>query len=85
MKPANKAEDRVDRRLRIHQSGKRKVVVVIRERGGETLPGVFASEGQAASWIKSRVEKGTILHADVLACASRSTTSTFCRRATDKP
>ena len=31
-----------------NQSGKRKVVVVIRERGGETLPGVFKSEGQGA-------------------------------------
>ena len=52
------------RRLRENRSGKRKCVVVIRERGGETLPAVFRTEGQALSWIKSRVEKGTILHAD---------------------
>jgi transposase-like protein len=64
VKPANKAEDRVDRRLRRNQSGKRKFVVVIRERGGETLPGVFKTEGHALSWIKSRVVKGTVLHAD---------------------
>jgi hypothetical protein len=64
IRPANKAEDRVDRRLAKHQTGKRKVVVVIRERGGETLPGVFKAEGQAVSWIKSRVAKGTVLHAD---------------------
>ena len=44
VKPANLKEDRKDRRLRQNQSGKRKVVVVIRERGGETLPGVFKSE-----------------------------------------
>jgi len=32
------------RRFAENQSGKRKVVVVIRERGGNTLPGVFASD-----------------------------------------
>lgn len=64
VKPANLKEDRVDRRLAKNQSGKRKVVVVIRERGGETLPGVFKTEGQALSWVKHRVAKGTVLHAD---------------------
>ena len=64
VKPANLKEDRVDRRLAKNQSGKRKVVVVIRERGGETLPGVFKTEGQALSWVKHRVVKGTVLHAD---------------------
>jgi Transposase zinc-ribbon domain len=44
VKPANKQEDRRDRRFAENQSGKRKVVVVIRERGGNTLPGVFASD-----------------------------------------
>lgn len=44
VKPANLKDERVDRRLRQNQSGKRKVVVVLRERGGETLPGVFKSE-----------------------------------------
>lgn len=64
VKPANLREDRVDRRLAKNQSGKRKFVVVIREKGGETLPGVFKTEGDALSWIRSRVEPGTILHAD---------------------
>ena len=64
IRPANKAEDRIDRRLAKHQTGKRKVVVVIRERGGETLPGVFKSESAALAWIKHRVAKGTVLHAD---------------------
>ena len=64
VKPANLREDRVDRRLARNQSGKRKFVVVIRERGGETLPAVFKTEGHALSWIKSRVVKGTVLHAD---------------------
>jgi ISXO2-like transposase domain len=64
VRPANRAEDRVDRRLVQNQSGKRQVVVVIRERGGETLPGVFKSEGAALAWVRRRVEKGTILRAD---------------------
>jgi transposase-like protein len=64
IKPANLAENRIDRRLVRNQTGKRKVVVVIREHGGETLPGVFKSEGAAVSWIKSRVKPGTVLNAD---------------------
>ena len=64
VKPANLREDRVDRRFRANMSGKRKFVVVIREKGGETLPGVFKSESDALSWIRSRVEPGTVLHAD---------------------
>jgi transposase-like protein len=64
IRPANKAEDRVDRRLAKHQTGKRKVVVVIRERGGETLPGVFKSESAALTWVRHRVVRGTKLHAD---------------------
>lgn len=64
VKPANLREDRKDRRFRENQSGKRKFVVVIRERGGETLPAVFKTEGHALTWIKNRVVKGTVLHAD---------------------
>jgi hypothetical protein len=64
VRPANLRENRRDRRLWVNKSGKRKVVVVIREHGGETLPGVFKSEGAALSWIKARVAAGTTLHAD---------------------
>src|SRR5208282_5078439 len=61
VKPANHVENRRDRRLARNQSGKRKVVVVVvRERNGNSLPAVFRSEGQAQSWIKSRIAKGTI-------------------------
>ena len=38
VKPANNREIRRDRRLAVNQTGKSKVVVVMRERGGETLP-----------------------------------------------
>ena len=42
-KPANFKENRVDRRLSEHQTGKRRVVVVMRERQGRTLPFVVRS------------------------------------------
>jgi transposase-like protein len=64
VKPGNLASSRRDRRLKRNQSGKRKVVVIVRERGGETLPGVFPSEAAALAWIKRTVAKGTVLHAD---------------------
>lgn len=52
VKPANHRENRRDRRLRQNQSGKRQCVVVIRERGGKTVPGVFRSEAEALSFIR---------------------------------
>src|SRR6266851_1967829 len=64
VKPANRREDRRDRRFLENQSGKRKCVVVIRERNGDTLPGVFASESHALAFIRSRVAKGTLVNAD---------------------
>jgi hypothetical protein len=64
VKPANLRENREDRRLRQNQSGKRKVVVVIRERDGKTLPGVFRNERDAAAFIRRRVAIGTEIHAD---------------------
>jgi transposase-like protein len=64
VKPANLKADRVDRRFGDNQSGKRKAVVVIRERNGNSLPAVFRSEGAALSFIKARVAKGTVVHAD---------------------
>ena len=64
VKPANRAENRKDRRLAVNQSGKRQCVVIVRERDGKSLPAVFRSEGSALSWIKSRVAKGTVVNAD---------------------
>jgi hypothetical protein len=64
VKPANLRENRRDRRLRQNQSGKRKVMVVIRERDGKTLPGVFASEVAALNFIRTRIAKGTEVYAD---------------------
>jgi hypothetical protein len=46
-----------------NQNGKRRVVVVIRERGGNSVPAVFNTQSQAASFIRARVAKGTVVHA----------------------
>jgi hypothetical protein len=61
VKPANRRENRRDRRLRQHRSGKRRVAVVIRERNGRTLPGVFHSEVEALAFIRRQVPRGTEL------------------------
>jgi transposase-like protein len=64
VKPANRREDRKDRRKAANQNGKRKVVVVIRERGGKTLPGVFRTEADALNYIRRSVPANTTLYAD---------------------
>lgn len=64
VKPANHKENRRDRRFACNQNGKRKVVVVIRERGGNSLPAVFRTESQAGSFIRKRLASGTVLNAD---------------------
>ena len=63
-KPANRIENRIDRRKAEHQTGKRRVVVIIRERGGASLPAVFHSEKAATNFIRSHVKPGTIVNAD---------------------
>jgi transposase-like protein len=64
VKPANRKEKRLDRRFAQNQNGKRKVVIIIRERDGNSVPAVFGSESQAASFIRARIAKGTTVHAD---------------------
>jgi transposase-like protein len=64
IRPANHKENRIDRRKFANQTGKRQSVIIVRERNGNSLPAVFGSEGAALSWIKSRVEKGTVVNAD---------------------
>jgi transposase-like protein len=64
VKPANLRENRRDRRLGRNQSGKRKVVVVVRERGGDTIPAVFKSEAGAMSFLRAHIAKGTTVNAD---------------------
>jgi transposase-like protein len=64
VKPTNLREKRIDRRLAQHLTGKRKSVVIIRERGGDSLPAVFKAEGRATRFIKERIRRGTVVHAD---------------------
>jgi hypothetical protein len=64
VKPANRKADRVDRRLAEHQTGKRRCVVAMRERGGRTLPFVVISEDQAVPLVRRVVEHGSIVYAD---------------------
>ena len=53
LKPANLKENRVDRRTAQNQTGKRKVVVVARERDGRTVSHVFKTERESVAWLSS--------------------------------
>ncbi|MEA2879666.1 MAG: hypothetical protein QOF14_4862 [Hyphomicrobiales bacterium] len=64
VKPANHKHNRRDRRYSVNQSGKRKVVVVMRERNGATLPFVAKSEDASVPVIASRVQEGATIYAD---------------------
>jgi len=64
VRPANRVEDRVDRRKAMHQTGKRRVVVTMRERNGSTVTATFKSEAESLSTIAATVQAGTTVHAD---------------------
>jgi ribosomal protein L37AE/L43A len=64
VRPKNVAAERIDRRAAEEQTGKRKVVVVVRERKGRTLPFVFGKESDAIPTIRAIVPTGTTIHAD---------------------
>ena len=64
VKPANKREDRKDRRKKIHQTGKRQVVIAIRERGGRTLTFVRKTEAEGVALASQTIAKGSTVHAD---------------------
>jgi transposase-like protein len=49
VKPANEVADRKDRRKKANQSGKRQVVVVIREREGHTITHVTQTEAEGVA------------------------------------
>ena len=40
---------------------------MIRERGGNSVPAVLNTESQAAPFIRGRIAKGTVVHADEVA------------------
>jgi transposase-like protein len=64
VRPENRKADRRDRRKAENQTGKRRVVVVMRERKGRTLPFVFKSEDQSVPTIRERVATGSTIYAD---------------------
>lgn len=64
VKPANEVADRKDRRLKRNQSGKRQVVLVIRETNGRTVTSVGKSEAEGVALVRANVAPGTTVHAD---------------------
>ncbi|HTQ13276.1 MAG TPA: transposase [Rhizomicrobium sp.] len=64
VKPANPKENRIDRRLAVNQDGKRRVVIVARERNGKTITFVTKSEAVAVPMPQERIEAGSTVYAD---------------------
>jgi len=64
VKPANERADRKDRRKKINQSGKRQVVIALRQRDGETKTFVGASEAEGVAHAVAHIERGSTVHAD---------------------
>lgn len=64
IRPANHKENRRDRRLAENQTGKRRVVVVARERKGRTITTVTKAEADGVAFVKAVVTNGSEVHAD---------------------
>jgi transposase-like protein len=64
IRPANYAENRVDRRLAQYQTGTRRVVIAMRERKGRTLPFVVRNESDGVETIMETVKPKSRLYAD---------------------
>ncbi len=64
VKPANRREHRRDRRMLQNQNGKRRVVIVARERGGKTITFVAKSEDAGVPVLRERITLGSTVFAD---------------------
>ena len=64
IRPENAKKDRKDRRLKRHQTGKRRVVIAMREREGRTLPFVGMSEGEGVALANENVSRMSTMSAD---------------------
>ncbi len=64
VKPANEIQDRKDRRRKAHQSGKRQVVIAVRQRDGSTITHVGQNEAEGVALVAANVQRGTTVHAD---------------------
>jgi len=67
VRPANRREDRVDRRLLKHRSARRRVVVALRQRGGRTLTRTFLREAEGVGFARERIAPGSTLSVDEVA------------------
>lgn len=64
IRPENRKEDRKDRRRREHQTGKRRVVIAMRERVGRTLPFVSKQEAEGVALALENVCRTATMSAD---------------------
>ena len=64
IRPENAKADRKDRRLKENQTGKRRVVVVMRKRTGRTLPHVTLTEGEGVALVNENVDRMATISAD---------------------
>lgn len=64
IRPANHKENRRDRRLAQHQTGKRRVVVVARQRKGRTRTTVRRREADGVKFVEAVVRPNSVVHAD---------------------
>lgn len=64
VKPANEKANRRDRRLSANQTGKRQVVIAMRDRDGDTRPFVAKREADGVALASLHIAKDTIVHAD---------------------
>lgn len=64
IRPANLRANRKDRRLAENQTGKRRVVIALRQRKGRTLPFVVRNENEGVDIAKRVVDRLSVIHAD---------------------
>ena len=64
VKPENVKADRKDRRLVANRTGKRQCVVIMRERGGTSLPFIVRNAGDAVPFVRDHVGTLATIHAD---------------------
>lgn len=67
VRPANARADRVDRRMLRNRSGRRRVVVALRQRGGRTLTWTFLREVEGVDFARERIAPGSTISADEVA------------------
>jgi ISXO2-like transposase domain len=64
VKPANFKENRHDRRLTKNQNGKRRVVVIARQRKGRTITTVRKTEAEGVDFVRAVASASATVHAD---------------------